>query len=90
LRYVSFSPCQSLPIQADVLVLLQVLVAISCFGALNGSFYTTARLIRVLALEGSLPSTFGKLNATRNTPDHALGTNILAPLRSSPLYNQLI
>ncbi|KZS99222.1 L-methionine transporter [Sistotremastrum niveocremeum HHB9708] len=48
------------------------MVAFSCFGALNGSFYTSARLISVAAQEGYLPSLFGRLHSTRKTPLNAL------------------
>ncbi|KIJ68922.1 hypothetical protein HYDPIDRAFT_144361 [Hydnomerulius pinastri MD-312] len=49
-----------------------VMVAISCFGALNGSTFTSARLIRVAGREGYLPAMFGKLNKSRKTPVNAI------------------
>ncbi|KLO13529.1 L-methionine transporter [Schizopora paradoxa] len=48
-----------------------ILVAISCFGALNGSFFTSARVIYVAAKDGYLPSIFGTLHRTRGTPMNA-------------------
>lgn len=44
----------------------------SCFGALNGSFYTSSRLIYAAGQEGYLPSMFGTLHPTRKTPMNAL------------------
>lgn len=48
------------------------MVAISCFGALNGSFFTAARLIYSAGKEGFLPARFGKLHPTRKTPQNAM------------------
>ncbi|KAF7322996.1 L-methionine transporter [Mycena chlorophos] len=48
-----------------------LMVAISCFGALNGSFYTSSRLIASAAREGYLPALFGRLHSTRKTPINA-------------------
>ncbi|KZV62829.1 amino acid transporter [Peniophora sp. CONT] len=48
------------------------MVAFSCFGALNGSFFTTGRLIYVAGKEGYLPALFGKLHSTRRTPLNAM------------------
>ncbi|KAF8447433.1 amino acid/polyamine transporter I [Boletus edulis BED1] len=53
-------------------VAFAVCVAISCFGALNGSTFTTARLIRAAGREGYLPALFGKLNKSRRTPVNAI------------------
>lgn len=53
------------------------LVAISCFGALNGSFYTTAKLICALSRESFIPSFFGRLSSSRKTPDNAMGKSTL-------------
>lgn len=53
-------------------VLFAVMVAISCFGALNGSFFTTARLIYVAGKEGYLPAMFGRLNRSLETPLNAM------------------
>ncbi|KAJ7905540.1 L-methionine transporter [Mycena olivaceomarginata] len=47
------------------------MVAISCFGALNGSFYTSSRLVYAAGREGYLPSLFGRLHTTRKTPLNA-------------------
>ncbi|TDL24790.1 L-methionine transporter [Rickenella mellea] len=52
--------------------LFAFMVAFSCFGALNGSFYTSARLIYVAAKEGYLPKMFGRLHKTRKTPLNAM------------------
>ncbi|KAI0273759.1 amino acid permease-domain-containing protein [Gloeopeniophorella convolvens] len=48
------------------------MVAFSCFGALNGSFFTTGRLIYVAGREGYLPALFGRLHPTRQTPLNAM------------------
>jgi len=48
------------------------MVAFSCFGALNGSFFTTGRLIYVAGKEGYLPALFGRLHPTRKTPLNAM------------------
>ncbi|KAJ6547599.1 L-methionine transporter [Mycena capillaripes] len=47
------------------------MVAISCFGALNGSFYTSSRLVYAAGREGYLPALFGRLHTTRKTPLNA-------------------
>ncbi|KAJ7582671.1 amino acid permease-domain-containing protein [Mycena floridula] len=47
------------------------MVAISCFGALNGSFFTASRLIYAAGKEGYLPALFGRLHQTRKTPLNA-------------------
>ncbi|KAL5489909.1 hypothetical protein ACEPAI_4741 [Sanghuangporus weigelae] len=52
--------------------LFALMVAISCFGALNGSFFTAARLIYVAGNEGYLPRAFGRLHSTRKTPVNAM------------------
>ncbi|OCF36591.1 L-methionine transporter [Kwoniella heveanensis BCC8398] len=54
------------------MVVFSVLVAISCFGALNGGFYTNARLIYAASREHFLPSVFSKLHHRRRTPDNAI------------------
>lgn len=46
-------------------------VALSCFGALNGSFFTASRLIYAAGREGYLPRIFGRLHKTRKTPLNA-------------------
>ncbi|KAH9001146.1 amino acid permease-domain-containing protein [Lactarius akahatsu] len=48
------------------------MVAFSCLGALNGSFFTTGRLIYVAGREGYLPALFGRLHPTRHTPLNAM------------------
>ncbi|KAI0322225.1 L-methionine transporter [Amylostereum chailletii] len=48
------------------------MVAFSCFGALNGAFFTTGRLIYVSAKEGYLPALFGRLHSSRQTPLNAM------------------
>ncbi|CAL1704463.1 unnamed protein product [Somion occarium] len=48
------------------------MVAFSCFGALNGSFFTSARLIYVAGKEGYLPALFGSHNKTLKTPLNAM------------------
>ncbi|KAF8478561.1 L-methionine transporter [Russula ochroleuca] len=48
------------------------MVAFSCFGALNGSFFTAGRLIYVAGREGYLPALFGRLHPTRKTPLNAM------------------
>ncbi|WVN86674.1 uncharacterized protein L203_101846 [Cryptococcus depauperatus CBS 7841] len=52
-------------------VVFSILVAISCFGALNGNLYTTARLIYASSKEHFLPSVFSRLHPQRRTPDNA-------------------
>ncbi|WVQ71791.1 hypothetical protein IAR50_001333 [Cryptococcus sp. DSM 104548] len=56
-------------------VVFTTLVAISCFGALNGGLYTTAKLIYSASREHFLPSTFSKLHPKRRTPDYAILLN---------------
>ncbi|KAF9533016.1 amino acid permease-domain-containing protein [Crepidotus variabilis] len=51
--------------------LFAFMVAFSCFGALNGSFYTSARLVYAAGRERYLPAVFGKLHPTRHTPLNA-------------------
>ncbi|KAF8636695.1 hypothetical protein AX17_003500 [Amanita inopinata Kibby_2008] len=47
------------------------MVAFSCFGALNGAFYTSSRLIYAAGRERYLPALFGRLHLTRRTPLNA-------------------
>ncbi|KAK7467094.1 hypothetical protein VKT23_004154 [Stygiomarasmius scandens] len=47
------------------------MVAFSCFGALNGSFFTTSRLIYAAGRERYLPALFGRLHSRRKTPINA-------------------
>ncbi|KAI6128263.1 amino acid permease-domain-containing protein [Pisolithus croceorrhizus] len=49
-----------------------LMVAISCFGALNGATFTCARLVAVAGREGYLPAVFGKLHKSRKTPVNAI------------------
>ncbi|KAG8985900.1 hypothetical protein FRB94_004922 [Tulasnella sp. JGI-2019a] len=58
-------------------ILFSVLVAISCFGALNSSFFTSARLIYSAAQEDLLPSFFSRLHSTFKTPLNATVLNSL-------------
>ncbi|KAG1756731.1 amino acid permease-domain-containing protein [Suillus paluster] len=53
-------------------VVFAVMVAVSCFGALNGSTFTSARLICVAGREGYIPAMFGRLNKSRQTPVNAI------------------
>ncbi|GJE86900.1 L-methionine transporter [Phanerochaete sordida] len=53
-------------------IVFAVMVAFSCFGALNGSFFTSARLIYVAGKEGYLPALFGRHNTTLRTPLNAM------------------
>ncbi|KAH9981175.1 L-methionine transporter [Lactifluus volemus] len=48
------------------------MVAFSCFGALNGSFFTAGRLIYAAGREGYLPAFFGRLHPVRHTPMNAM------------------
>jgi amino acid transporter len=48
------------------------IVAMSCFGAVNSSFFTSSRIIFVAAKEGYLPKRFGKLHLTRKTPINSI------------------
>ncbi|KAJ7632655.1 L-methionine transporter [Roridomyces roridus] len=48
-----------------------LMVAISCFGALNGSFYTSSRLVYAAGREGYLPALFGRLHPKLHTPLNA-------------------
>ncbi|XP_006458096.1 hypothetical protein AGABI2DRAFT_148591 [Agaricus bisporus var. bisporus H97] len=48
-----------------------ILVAISCFGALNGGFITSAHLVCAAGREGFIPAVFGRLHSTRKTPLNA-------------------
>ncbi|KAI6045787.1 amino acid permease-domain-containing protein [Pisolithus marmoratus] len=49
-----------------------LMVAISCFGALNGAIFTCARLVAAAGREGYLPAMFGKLHKSRKTPVNAI------------------
>lgn len=51
--------------------LFAVMVAVSCFGALNGSFFTSSRLVYAAGRERYLPAIFGRLHSTRKTPLNA-------------------
>uniref|UniRef100_V5EWI2 Amino acid transporter n=1 Tax=Kalmanozyma brasiliensis (strain GHG001) TaxID=1365824 RepID=V5EWI2_KALBG len=53
-------------------IVFAFLVAFSCFGALNGQIYTTARLILAASREGYLPERLGDLNRRTGTPVAAL------------------
>ncbi|KAH9952230.1 L-methionine transporter [Amylocystis lapponica] len=53
-------------------IIFALMVAISCFGALNGSAFTSARLIYMAGREGYLPAMFGRHNKTLKTPLNAM------------------
>ncbi|CAG8571684.1 2419_t:CDS:2 [Diversispora eburnea] len=53
-------------------ILFALCVAASCFGAANGGIFTGSRLIYVAGREGYLPTVFGKVHSTWNTPTAAL------------------
>ncbi|KAI0950592.1 hypothetical protein AcV7_009010 [Taiwanofungus camphoratus] len=53
-------------------IVFALMVAVSCFGALNGSFFTSSRLIYVAGREGYLPAMFGRLNKSLKTPLNAM------------------
>ncbi|KAJ3536666.1 hypothetical protein NM688_g6806 [Phlebia brevispora] len=53
-------------------IVFAVMVATSCFGALNGSFFTSARLIYVAGKDGYLPAFFGRHNQRLHTPLNAM------------------
>ncbi|KAF8522271.1 amino acid permease-domain-containing protein [Hysterangium stoloniferum] len=53
-------------------IVFACMVAFSCIGALNGSFFTTARLIYMAGKERFLPSIFGRLHQGRKTPINAI------------------
>ncbi|GAA93618.1 uncharacterized protein L969DRAFT_14026 [Mixia osmundae IAM 14324] len=48
------------------------IVAVSCFGALNSSLYTSARLIYAAGKEGYLPKYFARLHPKRETPVNSI------------------
>ncbi|KAH9924030.1 L-methionine transporter [Fomitopsis serialis] len=54
-------------------IVFALMVAISCFGALNGSAFTSSRLIYAAGKEGYLPAVFGQLNKRLQTPLNAMG-----------------
>ncbi|KAI0831389.1 amino acid transporter [Trametes gibbosa] len=56
-------------------VVFAAMVAFSCFGALNGSFFTSSRLIYVAGKEGYLPALFGRHNSLLKTPLNAMCLN---------------
>ena len=53
-------------------IIFALCVAASCFGALNASTFTAARLVYVAGRESYLPSMFGELHPKRMTPVKAL------------------
>ncbi|EUC61696.1 amino acid transporter [Rhizoctonia solani AG-3 Rhs1AP] len=61
-------------------VVFAAVVAISCFGASNGSMFTTARLIYSAAREGYLPPMFGKLHKGMKTPLNAMILQVIITL----------
>jgi amino acid transporter len=56
------------------------MVAVSCFGALNGAFFTSSRLICAAGREGFLPEIFGHLHPTRKTPVNATALQLALTL----------
>ncbi|GLB34923.1 putative amino acid permease [Lyophyllum shimeji] len=52
-------------------IIFASMVAFSCFGALNGAFFTTSRLIYAAGRERYLPALFGRLHTSRKTPLNA-------------------
>lgn len=48
------------------------MVAVSCFGALNGAQFTSVRLIHSAGKEGFLPAWFATMHQTRKTPVNAM------------------
>ncbi|KAK0560694.1 hypothetical protein OC861_006181 [Tilletia horrida] len=53
-------------------ILFASLVAFSCFGALNGSIYTSGRLVSAASAEGYLPSVFAVYSRRTDTPVAAI------------------
>ncbi|KAH8927522.1 hypothetical protein BT69DRAFT_1213814 [Atractiella rhizophila] len=53
-------------------LIFAIIVAVSCFGALNGNLFSSSRLIYVAGQENFIPRIFGKLNSRRNTPVNAI------------------
>lgn len=49
-------------------IAIPLCVSLSTFGALSGSLYTSARVVRAAARSGELPPLFAKLHPTRGTP----------------------
>ncbi|GAK63612.1 L-methionine transporter [Moesziomyces antarcticus] len=58
-------------------IVFAFLVAFSCFGALNGQIYTTARLIMAASREGYLPEKLGEVNRRTGTPVAALALQLV-------------
>ena len=54
-------------------IVFAFLVAFSCFGALNGQIYTTARLILAASREGYLPERLGQVSRRTATPHSGTG-----------------
>ena len=52
------------------------IVAMSCFGAVNSSFFTSSRIIFTAAKDGFLPKRFAKLHPTRKTPINSIVRNL--------------
>jgi amino acid transporter len=49
-------------------IIFAVIVSISCLGALNGSLYTSSRLIVAAGEQGFLPKVFARYNERQSTP----------------------
>ena len=53
-------------------IIFAICVAASCFGAINATVFTSARLIRCEGRDNYLPSTFGELHPKYMSPIKAL------------------
>ncbi|KAK4051809.1 hypothetical protein OIV83_002514 [Microbotryomycetes sp. JL201] len=53
-------------------VVFALIVSVSCFGALNGSLYTSSRLIVAAAEQSFLPSVFSKYHKRQDTPIYSI------------------
>jgi len=53
--------------------IFSLIVALSCFGTLNSSVFTTSRLVSVAAEERYIPKVFSNINQKTLTPLNALG-----------------
>ncbi|KAK4058443.1 hypothetical protein OIO90_000602 [Microbotryomycetes sp. JL221] len=53
-------------------IIFSLIVAVSCFGALNGSLYTSSRLIVAAGEQGFLPRLFAQYNDRQETPINSI------------------
>lgn len=58
-------------------MLFALIVALSCFGALNGQIYTTSRFVYAAGREGHLPAMFGRIHPRTRTPLAATMMNLV-------------